>query len=296
MLHLLAVLLLPSYATADCSLACKLFPERAERLGHKCTLCDVEAEKISGNNIETTNAVVTCPQSAGTSETVESLSDGGVVELAKSSSTMGCSLWRVSTKGKVPVARSYNGYDWEPYSGDFASTSFTCNDSTCVSSPLPIVPVQRQGGSIEYKVVSYQHSISEENEIARFLEQTTFGPTLDEIKDFPANPATWLQNQQSLPMTSHRQYFRQRANYRFENPSSQGVPTKPCEAGTHYRRYSFTDKDSFRFVYLYTLPRLFMRDRKAFIMEDQVRTVVRARRLYGLHPSHPDSIVLEDGP
>jgi hypothetical protein len=54
---------------------------------------------------------------------------------------------------------------------------------------------------------------STNDEIARFLEQATFGPTLDDIEKFDTSNlqlsfANWVKAQQTIePMTSHREYF-----------------------------------------------------------------------------------------
>jgi hypothetical protein len=90
---------------------------------------------------------------------------------------------------------------------------------------------------------------STNDEIARFLEQATFGPTLDDIEKFDTSNlqlsfANWVKAQQTIePMTSHREYFRRRMNARFEFASPVGSVTHPCQQGTRYRRFLFSSKD-----------------------------------------------------
>lgn len=76
-------------------------------------------------------------------------------------------------------------------------------------------------------------SLNNTNSISRFLQQTTFGPTLDTITNFLGinnsnlndspytDYANWIQTQIDLPITSHRAYFRERSNPAFiANPAA----------------------------------------------------------------------------
>ena len=71
------------------------------------------------------------------------------------------------------------------------------------------------------------------NSVARFLQQTTFGPTSSEINQFPGinssdindapyeSYASWINSQIALPITSHRAFYRERSNPAFtDNPSA----------------------------------------------------------------------------
>ena len=71
------------------------------------------------------------------------------------------------------------------------------------------------------------------NSVARFLQQTTFGPTSSEINQFPGINssdindapyeyyASWISSQIALPITSHRAFYRERSNPAFtDNPSA----------------------------------------------------------------------------
>jgi hypothetical protein len=128
----------------------------------------------------------------------------------------------------IPLARSYDGFDWERAAGDFA-TSFYRNQSwTCDynSSSCQITLPSLQNG-MRYRIASYNRSLSQRDEIARFLETTTFGVTQVELAQFynitdngnntgnlQMRMARWILNASLVGITSHREYWRQRANMR----------------------------------------------------------------------------------
>lgn len=150
-----------------------------------------------------------------------------------------CTLWQVHPERKqvIPVGRSYEGNEWEAYSGRWSNLTFVCNSDSC-SITLPNLPEL-----YFYELVAFDYELPRQDEIARFLEQATFGPTRQAITSFPGNFAAWIQEQQALPLTSHRQYFRERATRRSQTPSRRGVTTHPCKRGARYRRYALTELD-----------------------------------------------------
>jgi hypothetical protein len=124
---------------------------------------------------------------------------------------------------------------------------------------------------------------SDRDVVARFLEQATFGPTTELIDELTAamdayeennnkkdqdgttkttNTVTtgststttsslvfaqWMHqqmNESQVPIFSHRALYRRHLNARFPVSSPMGQVTRPCQAGTRYRRHAFTDKDS----------------------------------------------------
>ena len=92
------------------------------------------------------------------------------------------------------------------------------------------------------------HSLSRKEELARFLEQATFGPTLDAINDFGPlvavndGIASWIQDQMdNQEMTLHRKWFREHANHRYE-VNHIARPYHACEKNTRYRKYAFSSK------------------------------------------------------
>jgi hypothetical protein len=97
------------------------------------------------------------------------------------------------------------------------------------------------------------------DEIARFLEQATFGAPktdfayFDKAKLLPSF-ASWIMEQQEIvPVTSHRAFFRKRTNSRMETATRNAAVTHPCEKGTTYRRYAFSMKDNYKYVNLTTI-------------------------------------------
>jgi hypothetical protein len=189
-----------------------------------------------------------------------------------------CVLWRITSTGaRVPVARSYDGNNWEAHSGTYAKQKFTCVSGVCTTKLPAKMDTQR------YELVSYQRrALSKDEMAARFLEQTTFGPRLDEIRAIPDATtqtfARWIQSQAALPITSHRAEFRKRLNHRFPAgaKTTVGRVTQPCEAGTRYRRAAFTDKDVGAFVEVRTVSST----QKALSIGGKLRTVINASKLY----------------
>lgn len=131
------------------------------------------------------------------------------------------------TKTEVaPVARSSNGGDWEKHAGEFAESllydqEFADYDVGCQISLPVLAPGQK------YFIASYADSSrrlsavdEERKKLAHLLEQATFGTTLSALNEWTKGPVTnetvaeWIKEQMALPATSHRAYFRKRANPR----------------------------------------------------------------------------------
>eukprot|EP00957_Ditylum_brightwellii_P063344 4807638-Ditylum_brightwellii.AAC.1 len=55
----------------------------------------------------------------------------------------------------------------------------------------------------------------------------------------------------SLPSTSHRAYWRKRANPKWSTPQEPGSYDHPCSPYSRWRKYSFTRKD--RYVLFFEL-------------------------------------------
>lgn len=174
-----------------------------------------------------------------------------------------CTLTVMDGDVLVPVARSYNGNQWHTYSSEWATQRFICKNNNCKS----LLPTLSSG---DYYLTTFTRDLNAKDVKARFLEQTTFGPTLDEL-DSLSSEVAWLKNQiESVPKTSHRAFFRERANYRFEIPQRMGLVTEPCKATTHYRRYAFTEKDNDRYIEFRAAPS----GAWYLMMEGQARTVI----------------------
>jgi len=184
----------------------------------------------------------TCPP-PGKGQQLRGYREGTEITLKRSESGSLCGLYLVTRRGMIlPIGRSYEGHEWESYAGVYARHTFICDSNEC-TTVLPRVSrfLQLRYGRYRYKVQSFA---AETHEGARLLEQTTFGPTMTDIDKLgDISPASWIQMQMQLPLTSHRKFYRERVRHRFPGPSVMGVVTRPCDEGTMYRRAAFSDKD-----------------------------------------------------
>ena len=126
-----------------------------------------------------------------------------------------CTLTLQDVSGiPVPVARSYDGSDWEVTAGPFASilSPPTCFNGKCTFEKLP----EPDSTQKKYVLTSYFHiGFGAQADAARLLEQATFGPTRATIDALAAVPSAdkyeaWVKDQIATPMTSHREYYRKR--------------------------------------------------------------------------------------
>jgi hypothetical protein len=131
------------------------------------------------------------------------------------------------------------------------------------------------------------------DEIARFLQQATFGPTRADINacgastNLQSSSANWIRTRKtSVPVTSHRALLGKRVNARMEHASSLGAVTHPCQAGTRYRRYAFPIKDRLKHFEIRTVG-----TKKILSIYGFVRTVVERPVAWYLN----DSAIYEDG-
>ena len=131
-----------------------------------------------------------------------------------------------------PVARDYTGEGWQnifptvlPLTGEQGNQSLQDSGLT----PMHFYRVSTH---------AMRNGRSESENIARFLQQATFGPSLADILEFPRQEVTtliappptspfetWIDDQMTLPLTSHRAHFRARSNPEFIDNSS----TSPYE-------------------------------------------------------------------
>ena len=144
----------------------------------------------------------------------------------------------------APVGRSYAGYDWEGVH-PLHPVDFSCLEanSTC-SATLPPT-----GTGQEYRLVSFRHSASPEEQASRLLIQSTFGPTAADLEDYMTNhgaaggPASFVRSQMDLPPTHHRAFFRRNTQARVHGAYDVGRPRHPCEAGSRWRKFALTWED-----------------------------------------------------
>ena len=152
--------------------------------------------------------------------------DAGTVMLQIMDTSL-CTLTRHATSadGNVihtPIARSYDGNDWEQSAGELADTLFgrpiLCYDRGCQIS-LPEADVGSQ-----YVLSSSSYSLSDRDKYARFLETASFGTTEEQLDALTSSPnstesniALWIEKQMNetmTPMTSHREFWRRGVNNR----------------------------------------------------------------------------------
>jgi hypothetical protein len=148
----------------------------------------------------------------------------------------------------APVGRSYNGRLWEAMAGHFVETIyFECSkeNETCrVELPQAENTTKLED---QFVLISYEHSVTRKQDVARFLEQAAFGPTRAEIYSwdfgkFDGSFARWISDQIEVKRpTLHRQYFRERANARatWRRDTLISLADKPCDQFSRWRKYSF---------------------------------------------------------
>jgi hypothetical protein len=207
----------------------------------------------------------------------------GMVEISNSDPNRLCTVTVITPGGFLkPVWRSYDARDWEASAGDYSTTSAPyCFGGVCNVSLPPLLNGSR------YQLTSFNKpSYSTKDEIARFLEQATFGQTLADIASFDNTSnlqlafANWITKQQTtVPLTSHRAFYRSRMNARYEYASVVGAVTHPCQKGTRYRRFLFAFKDYGKTVTLETKGNY-----TNVIMDGFVRTQAVGRVLSGKVP------------
>jgi cullin-associated NEDD8-dissociated protein 1 len=79
---------------------------------------------------------------------------------------------------------------------------------------------------------------------AQFLIQATFGPTRSSLAELEATDySNWIQTQMDLPVSSHREHYRSRANPRLESAVPLGSPYSKCSVGSRWQNFAFTKDD-----------------------------------------------------
>ena len=196
----------------------------------------------------------------------------------------------------VALGKSYDESDWERPPGKHSrfveyncgmatnsGTNFDSGDYLCeVTLPMTskILPTgQLDELDAPYYLTYYERSLSVRNEISRFLQRTTFGPTSEEldalevaydsilsstggggnnhVEAMERLQTEWVQNQQD-PSTfstgkfsSLREYYRKRLNPRTPEVYRIGESgPHPCEAQSRWRKFAFTAYDVVNSQYL----------------------------------------------
>lgn len=188
----------------------------------------------------------------------------------------------------VPLGKSYDDQDWiRPPGTRERDVIYTCGTATNSGTnfvsgeylcevTLPMTSKVLPTGQLDeldtpYYLTYYERSLSVRNELSRFLQRTTFGPTSSELDSLEmsyvdlggAGPETtshvttmerlqveWVQGQQD-PSTfstgkfsSLREYYRKRLNPRTPEVYRVGeAGPHPCEKHSHWRKFAFTAYD-----------------------------------------------------
>lgn len=144
-----------------------------------------------------------------------------------------------------PVGKSFNMRKWQRSAGNYA-TSFRvrrCKGNVCNT-------VLKKKGTY-YLMTLPNEPATQEEKLARFFLQTTFGPTKEMISEFPYDKnqigmARWMRDQIEMEPTKHREYYRKKADY----TSYKGIihhgnvdVQHPCAGYSRWRRHSFTSAD-----------------------------------------------------
>lgn len=208
------------------------------------------------------------------------LANSGTLEVTLSSVDTLCTLTEVQTDASsgedtqiIPIARSYNGRKWESAAGGKAASIFASSDSPVCSDVTSkcTIALPTAGANSRFVLTSYARSVSQRNEVARFLDQNTFGVTTDDLNvldvvDWTSNPAlhraNYVKDQMDTTktaMTSHREYWRARTNPKVTHSSQVGRTDHPCDPDSRWRKYSFNRHDRrnmmngiYRTIYFYT--------------------------------------------
>ena len=161
---------------------------------------------------------------------------------------------------RMPVARSYNGGSWEVSVGpddggrEGNGLNVICSvmsGTACSGETCSIAAIRRSAGN-KLVIESFQRSsvsTTKEKTAARFLMQTTFGPTLTEIQSLATNPGTnireWIEDQVNLAPTYHRVYYRERCNPRApeSTDASPGAARSACSIGSQWHSFAFDRRD-----------------------------------------------------
>jgi hypothetical protein len=168
-----------------------------------------------------------------------------------------CTLTRLTDGATIsPVARSYNGRDWEVSAGDYAATlEVDCEagpENTCLLN-LGVEPSIHENQV--FVLTSYQHALDAKSTVARFLERASFGASMSNLNDwdytqatFPASFSIWIQDQLNVaktPLSSHREFYRRHLNPRLDQTFYAGKPgPSPCSQDSRWRSFAFSVKDS----------------------------------------------------
>jgi len=173
----------------------------------------------------------------------------------------------------APVARSYDGKDWQRTAGAYAQDlEISCASAECILN-IPALPNLKDG---RFVLLPLENPLLHESaeyvaraSVSRFFQRNTFGPTLAMIDDWnygaasmASEMASWVKNQINATVTSitsHREFFRKRVNGELEREEEAGISSSssrkqmfkvrnPCDAGSRWTTYTFSTDDYDRYI------------------------------------------------
>ena len=148
---------------------------------------------------------------------------------------------RVLHVDSKPVARSYDGLDWERTQGG-ATLGIDCGGGACQAKIST-----GSAFTITSHKVPIENTLTPLHKASRFLTQATFGPTRATLQSVDATTGAgvtkWIHDQMALPPTLHREYFRRRANPRLFMARPIGSIRSACTAGSRWHRFAFSRND-----------------------------------------------------
>ena len=213
-----------------------------------------------GRNL-VTDGTLFCPGTHGVSINVVPTNN---IRIALSSPRTLCTLTlkELFSDGEVksisPLGRSYEEHDWETVQGPY-NLIFDCNEYDCGTS-FPILPSDTH----VYQLTTFvEDSVSPsfQDKASRFLEQATFGPTVETInalsqgvlndQDLNDNIKQWIHDEiNKVPATPHREVFRDQSTTRFLSTERIGSPLHACVPKTRWHKYTFTNQDIGDFIHV----------------------------------------------
>ena len=185
---------------------------------------------------------------AGTNSTITL---AGIKRISHATVDTYCGIFIQKSDGSlIPYARSYNQYNWESSPGPYAcaSSKIDCSSGTTCDVDLSVLTDTDD----KYIIISMDDtavSTSDTKMIAQWLQLITFGPRKSEIVALDtgtfgaAERAAHVRNQIDMPATSHREYWRKRANPKWDDSSIPGRSNHPCSPYSKWRRYAFIKQD-----------------------------------------------------
>lgn len=173
------------------------------------------------------------------------VSDMSTVKITRSSDTADYNI--------IPVARSYDNNDWEKVAGPYDSK---LQISGCCSLDIPtnVHGMTNDSSKFQLLLMSFSSNLTPQEEVSRFFQQTTFGPTKHMItswnyaQDLQTGMKNWVSSQMDesqTPVTSHREFFRKRMDGQafFQARTKYYGPKFPCDEFSRWREYAFDRND-----------------------------------------------------